>query len=138
MFKEIIIISFLIFPTKLYADCKKPVTAIIKGEAAPCTGYLFSPKKELEVRIKNEEYKLLMEQTKIYLKQIDLYKKQVEIVEEISEKEQKKAELWRGRAEDITKEYIKQQNKREWLDWMYFGLGIVTTIAGGWGLGQVR
>jgi len=41
--------------------CSQKVSYLKIGEAAPCSGYLFSPKKELEVRIKVDSYDLLLE-----------------------------------------------------------------------------
>jgi len=134
----IVSLLLLVFSSRLYADCEKAVTFLNEGQVSPCTGYLFSPEKELEIRIKNEEHKLLLEQTKAYIQTIDVYKKQVEITEKIAEKEQQKSELWRTRAEDITLKYTKQQQMRSWKDWIYFGVGIVTTVVAGWSLGQVK
>jgi hypothetical protein len=39
--------------------CDQPVTYLTEGETAPCTGYLFSQEKELEVRVAVEENKQL-------------------------------------------------------------------------------
>jgi len=130
----LVLFSFNIKP--IYADCKQPVTHLLKEEVTPCEGYLFSPEKELEIRIKNEEYKLLMEQTKIYIQRIELYKEQVKITEEIAKKEAGKAELWRDRAEDITEKYVKQNNRQGWRDWVFFGAGILTTAIAAWTVSQ--
>jgi len=47
----VILLSFNI----AYADCP-PVKRIEKGQISECTGYIFSPEKELEVRIRYEQY----------------------------------------------------------------------------------
>ena len=139
MLNKIVLVCLTIlvaFPGQLYAGCEKPVSHLVKDQKAPCEGYLFSPEKELEVRIKNENYKLLLEQTKIYLQQITLFKSQVVITEEIAEKEKKKAELWRTRAETITEKYVTQEERRGWRDWMFISAGVLLTIGAGWGVGQ--
>lgn len=38
------------------AECLKPVTHLSVNELTPCEGYLFSPEKELEVRLKVGSY----------------------------------------------------------------------------------
>lgn len=53
------IISLIIFISS--AVCDKPVAYLQKQEKAPCTGYLFSPEKEQELRLTNERQKLLLE-----------------------------------------------------------------------------
>lgn len=121
--------------TGAFADCK-PVTPLELGEAAPCRGYLFTPEKELELRIKNEDYKLLMEQTKLYIQQIDLYKRELGTTEKIVDKEREKAELWRHAAESATEKYVKLEESRTTRDWVFLVSGIGLTVLSGWAIGQ--
>lgn len=61
--------------------CDQDVTYLNSGDSAPCNGYLFSPEKEFEVRVKVEENKYL---TKIVDNQkilIDNLKEQNDIYE---------------------------------------------------------
>jgi len=53
------IISLIIFISS--AVCEKPVTYLKEKEKTPCTGYLFSPEKEQELRLINERQKLLLD-----------------------------------------------------------------------------
>jgi len=125
------------FNAQALAECTKPVAYLAKGESAPCSGFLFSPDKELELRRKNEEYKFLMEQSKIYLQQIDLYKKELTTIEQIIEKEQKKTELWREAAENSTKKYLQFEENRGTRDWFFLFTGIGLTAISAWSLKQV-
>lgn len=118
------------------AQCPKPVIHLEKGEQAPCSGYLFSPQKELELRIKNEEYKVLLEQSKIYIQQTELYRKELEVTEQIINKEQAKTEVWRKAAEDSTARYIKLEEARTTRDWIFLVSGIGLTVLSGWAIGQ--
>lgn len=134
------IISFILgisFTSNAFADCK-PVTPLEKGEKAPCAGFLFTPEKELELRIRNEEYKLLIEQTKIYIQQIDLYKKELETADKIVNKEQEKAELWRAAAEKATQKYVTLEESRTVRDWVFLVSGVGLTVLAGWSLGQIN
>lgn len=52
-----IIINLIVTSTSI--ACEQPVQYLTKGEVTPCTGYLFSQEKELEVRVAVEENKQL-------------------------------------------------------------------------------
>jgi response regulator RpfG family c-di-GMP phosphodiesterase len=55
--KNLFAAAFIFFTSfQSFADCAKPVTSLKEGTTAPCTGYLFSPEKELEVRLKVSTY----------------------------------------------------------------------------------
>lgn len=136
MLKKLILISSLI-SAQVYA-CPGPVTPLQKGEQAPCFGYLFSPEKELQLRIRNEEYKLLLEQSKLYLNQKDLLIKELEITEKIADKERQKAELWRNLAEKTTAKYIESQDSKGARDWIMLLTGVGLTVAAGWAVGQAN
>ena len=48
------------------AQCSKPVEYLLENAATPCSGFLFSPEKELDVRLKIANFdnmKLLSEKT---------------------------------------------------------------------------
>lgn len=120
----------------VFAQCPKPVTPLEKGEQAPCSGFLFSPEKEQELRIKNEQYKLLMEESKLYIQQIELYRKEVTVTDEIVKKERDKAEVWRKAAEDSTERYVKLEEARTTRDWMFLVAGVGLTVLAGWSVGQ--
>lgn len=54
MFK--FILSALLFSSLTFAECNKAVTYLKKNEITKCSGYLFSPEKEQEVRIKIDQF----------------------------------------------------------------------------------
>jgi hypothetical protein len=66
--KNLIISTLILLSSQSFA-CDKPVTYLLSGDTAPCSGYLFSPKKELEVREKIVELKytkeIVLEQQKV-------------------------------------------------------------------------
>lgn len=137
MFKRLII-SLLVaaYSSYSFAGCLKPVTPINKGDKADCTGFLFSPEKELELRQLREEYKFILEQTSLYIKQKELYQKELKETEEIVSKEREKAELWRKVAEDTTLKYSKLEENRGKRDWLFLAAGVLLTIGSGYALGQ--
>lgn len=61
--------------------CNKPVTYLTQDTPAPCTGYLFSVEKELEVRIAVEENKQLYKITDTQKTLINNLEKQNSILE---------------------------------------------------------
>lgn len=54
-----IIISLLLITNLTWAECSKPVTYLTEGSTTSCSGYLFTPDKELEVRTKVLQYDTL-------------------------------------------------------------------------------
>lgn len=127
------LISYLISFQAL--ACPQPVTPLKKGEQAPCTGFLFSPEKELELRIRNEEYKLLLEQSNLYLQQKELFVKELATTEKIAEKEREKAEIWRKLAEESSLKYIESEEDRGFRDWLFLIAGVGLTVAAGYAVG---
>lgn len=130
-------VIFTCFTTSLFA-CPKPVTFLRNGEVASCDGYLFSPEKERELRLLNEDYKLVTEELVLKDKMITNYKTQAENAEFIAAKEAEKAELWRNKAEDSTKKFITKEEGRGRRDWLFLVSGVILTVAAGWALGQAH
>lgn len=93
-----------------FANCDKPVTKLDKGQEAPCSGYIFSPDKELEVRTEVEENKLLKKEVELKDKKIERLEKLTFESDKIIELEQNKTELWKTKAEDTTKKLIEANN----------------------------
>lgn len=133
-----LITSIVLTSSALAAECPKPVQYVLENEKVNCTGYLFSPAKEAEMRFKNEDYKALLEQTKLYLEQIDNLKQQVATIEKIAEKEKQKAELWRSSAEQTTERYISLQERTNFRDYVFLVSGVGLTVLAAWSLGQVN
>jgi hypothetical protein len=136
MYKSIIVLLIASYSSSVLA-CGVPVTPLRAGEQAPCAGYLFSPEKELQLRIQNEEYKVLMEQVKLYLQQKELYKQELAQTQVIIDKTEAKAELWKTRAVDITEKYVTQQENHGYRDWAFLLAGVGITALAGWTVGQV-
>ena len=59
-----LILSLIIYSGYSNAECSKPVNYLTEGTKAPCTGYLFTPEKEAEVRDKIIKFDTLNELTK--------------------------------------------------------------------------
>lgn len=57
-------LSIFLYLQYSFGDCSKPVQYLTEGKPAPCTGYLFSPEKEKEVRQKVEDHSRLLELAK--------------------------------------------------------------------------
>lgn len=51
-----LILSLFLYLEYSFAACDKPVNYLQEGTTTPCSGYLFTPEKELEVRIKIANY----------------------------------------------------------------------------------
>lgn len=129
------LISFVLaFPA---GACEKNVYRLLKDEKAPCDGYLFSPEKELELRLLDTEYKYLKKELEVKNNLLELYKTNDETTWQIIEKERQKSELWRGVAEKNTLTLVGMQEKRGQRDWLFFVGGILCTVAAGYALGQV-
>ena len=125
------------FQGAAFAGCPKPVYHLLKGQKAECEGYLFSLDKELELRIMNEDYKFLKQELELKNKQIDNLNKEVILSEEVINKEQQKAELWRNAAETSTKKYIESVDSNSKKEWLYLIGGVLITVAAGYAVGQV-
>lgn len=113
------------------AECAKPVTALKKGETVPCDGFLFTKKKELEVRNKVEQHELTLDQLRIKDEMLNVYKKDTQDLEEIHSKERQKTELWRKSAEQSTESLVKLQSYQKNRDIMHIIIGIGLTVGAG-------
>lgn len=133
----LLIITYTGWTTGAYAtECQKPVVTLNEGDPAPCRGFLFSPAKEKEIRLLDQEYQILLDKSVITEKQLELYKANTILLESVLEKEQKKAQLWQDHAEKYTEKYIKEQENRSNRDWLFFAGGVLLTIGAAWAVGQ--
>lgn len=96
-----------------HAACDKPVSYLQEGASAPCSGYLFTPEKELEVRFKINTYDKLTELT---LKQDEM----IEILNKRIDSNQKQIGLYEQKINI-------QQSNEFYQKVIYFGLGVLTT-----------
>lgn len=134
-FLKILLISMLI-SSNVLAECEKPVITLYQGQVAPCKGFLFSPTKEQEVRMLNEDYTLLQQELILKNKQIDLYKKDISDVDFMVGKEREKSELWRKAAEDSTKQLVEVKEGQGKRDWLMILAGVALTVGAGFAVGQ--
>lgn len=118
------------------SECASPVSLLEEGTKAPCRGYLFTPAKELEVRVIVQEHSLLLSEIETLNKIVErLNKKQLES-DKILELEMQKTELWKAKAEDITYKYVDLQNTGSRKDMALILLGVGITVLAGWSIGQ--
>lgn len=130
----LIILSFFISSLS-FAECLKPVQIVEKGNSATCTGFLFSPDKEREVRTKVTDYELLLQRQDLLIQQKELYKELYEKSETQITLEREKTETWKQAATKATNELMSTQNSRMQRDYLFFGAGILTTLLAGYALG---
>lgn len=84
-----------------------------KGAEAPYSGYLFTPEKEQELRIKNSLVPLLEEQSKKQNEIIDIQNKRIE--------------SYQKNYDVLYEEYIRREKMNDWNKVLYFGIGSVVT-----------
>ena len=131
-----IIVTWLILHSQISLGCVNPATQLKKGEEAPCTGILFSPEKEKEVRIKIQEHEVLEEQIRLQKVKIELLLSNEEYLNKIYKLEAEKAELWRIRAEESTEKLMSSAQNRGKRDWLFLITGVVLTVGAGYAVGQ--
>jgi len=109
-FISILLCTLLSFPI---IACDKPVTAIKQGEIATCSGYLFSPEKEKEVRIKIAEYDLLKEYSNTQTELNQILNKRLENTQQYNDR--------------LYKRLNEEKRSNEIYNALYFGLGVIVT-----------
>src|SRR5690606_4199718 len=114
----------------------KPVTTLEQGAPAPCRGYLFTPEKQKEVQLMNEDYNLVKEELELKNLKIKSYVQDQKDADFIIAKEREQSELWRKRAEESTLLLIKKEDSQGRRDWMMLLLGVVITVGAGYAVGQ--
>jgi hypothetical protein len=97
------------------ADCAQPVTYLQQGNPAVCTGYLFSPEKELEVRTKVTNYDKMQ----------DLTKQQDELIALLQTRTQVEVD----NNLKLSQELSSQRQKDQMSNYLYFFLGALITGA---------
>lgn len=82
--KALIVVLLLLLapPTRANTVCGKPVSYLQEGSKADCTGFLFSPEKEEEIRVKITNYDVLQLINKTQLEQIDILSQRLKISQE--------------------------------------------------------
>lgn len=109
-------LSIFLYLQYSFADCSKPVTYLLQGSPATCTGYLLSPEKELEVRTKINDYSRLLELTKKQDEYISILDKRLALQVEVNDNLRK---------QNQTMENMTSTEKMLW-----FGAGVLLTGTG--------
>lgn len=127
----------LAMSTQAMAECANSVTALDQGASAPCRGYLFSPQKEKEMRLLNEDFKILKEELVYKDSKIKVLSDNLRLSDDILQKERERTELWRVTAEKSTLELVKTNEGQGRRDLYMILLGVLVTVGAGYAVGQV-
>lgn len=141
MLKKLIVIinCFVLFYSPIaYTACQKPVELLNKGNAAPCTGYLFSPDKNKELFKINEEHKIYKQQLEMKDLLINNLYYDIKKHNEAFEKSREQTEVWEKRANETTDKLFKTQESRGTRDFMFILMGVGMTVLAGWAIGQAK
>lgn len=131
------LILSIILPMQSFAVCTNAVTLLPEGASAPCRGYLFTPEKELELRVLVKDHELLKQEFDLKNKAIDRLTNVNKYSEDIIKLESDKAELWRIRAEDSTKKLMESVANRQEKDLLWMLAGVLLTVGAGYAVHQV-
>lgn len=129
MFNLRLLLLVAVYSLGSQASCPKPVTYLTEGSQTPCTGFLFTPEKEAEVRAANLDLGLQRDINAIQEKQLGLLKEDNKLLLDQSH-------LWRTRAEDSTKKLMESRNTDTWRMFLYFSLGVAATTLITYGVNQ--
>lgn len=131
-----LLVSLSLAVNCLATECSVPVKSLEEGNISPCKGFLFSPTKELEVRLMKKDYELYKLEVETTNAIIDRYKKKEYEFEKVIELESQKTDLWKTRAEDITLKYVSLEENRGKRDFMFILAGVGLTVLSAWAMGQ--
>jgi hypothetical protein len=93
--------------------CKQSVTYLLETQEAPCAGYLFSPAKEYQVRIKIQQSDVMKE----------LVDKQSDVIDTMDKRLQNMQDYNQYLSEEL------QRKDSALYKFLYFGLGVLITGA---------
>lgn len=93
--------------------CENPVTSLKEGTTAPCTGYLFTPEKELEVRLKVSTYDQMEQLVKRQEELNSILYKRVDNLQDLNLK--------------MSDKISAGESKNFYEKFLYFGLGVIVT-----------
>jgi hypothetical protein len=110
-----------------------PTTAQVqfveKGQAAPFTGYLFSPDKEKEARQDSESLRYYKTLDETNIKLMALKDREMELIREQSK-------MWQEQSSELSKQLQQSKDSNFWKTTLYFGLGALLTTALAFGVNQ--
>lgn len=96
------------------ADCGQPVSYLKQGQPASCTGYLFSPEKEKEVRDIVQKYPVMVE----------LNSKQEELINTLDEQVKLNQQI----SMNLRQELRDKEKNQTTENIIYFALGFVLAV----------
>ncbi len=131
----IIALCFAMTINSFATECLTPVKLLEENNPAPCRGYLFSPERELETRIKIKNNSFLEEElqtTNSIIRKLKIKESESDVILKL---EQEKTELWKIRAETITLKYTSVEENRERRDFAFILMGIGLTVLAGYAIG---
>jgi len=108
-----------------------PVKYVLKGEPAEYNGYLFTPEKEKEVRFKLIDGELNKELLEINTKKLNLVEAQYKLANDQSL-------MWQTESNRLAKELVRKDRLDFWENLMYFGLGVLVTVAAGYTVNRIQ
>lgn len=111
-----LLIAGLLTFSSISQACNKPVSYLKIGEPAKCTGYLFSPEKEKEVRELTEKYPVLVELNNKQALLINKLNEQVDLNQQISSNLRKQIEN------------VETDNRIEKIIYFTLGLAVGLTV----------
>lgn len=136
--KKVLVLILVLSQLSYGEGCQKSVSYLKANDPSPCAGYLFSPDKELEVRIKIQDYEALKSENLLKDKQIENLNKYNLNLESIVDSKDKQITLWQDKATDSTEKLISSESGRGWRDVGFFALGIAAVVLGAWAVKQVK
>lgn len=136
--KKIIALLLIISHLALAEDaCTQNVTYLTKGTAAPCSGYLFSPKQEQTVRLAKDSLDNLQQEFNIQTDKITLLNQDLSFYKDQMAASQQQVQLWQAADQKCSQELTKDEEGRFTKDILLFGAGILTTLIAGLALKSV-
>jgi hypothetical protein len=110
----------LILLTSTASFACDPVKYVEKGQPAPCTGYVFTPDKEKEVRLKVVELDF-------YKDLVTLKERQLVAIKEENDIITKRYDLWKKESDSLSRDLSKERSNNFWRTSLYFVLGAAVT-----------
>jgi hypothetical protein len=106
-------ISIIFFAQVTFGACNQPVTYLTEGSKTTCTGYLFTPEAEMDVRETKMNHDRLQQLTMTQEKLIEILNKRVN-----------NNTL---QNENLRNEVSNLETANTWTKVLYFGLGVLAT-----------
>jgi len=95
--------------------CEKEVSYLVERQEAPCTGYLFSPEKEYQVRVQVQRSDTLKSLTERQGEVIDIMEKRLDNMQKYNQY--------------LSDELTKKDKYSTLEKFLYFGIGVLVTGA---------